>query len=89
VIEVELGYAAAPAGELVLTVSDTGKGIRAEDLEAIFEPYSQARQGGGGLGLGLSIVKRTVERCRGSISVVSEPGKGSRFTVRIPAETAA
>jgi signal transduction histidine kinase len=88
-IEVELGYGPGPSGELVLTVSDTGRGIRAEDLETIFEPYATVRAGGEGLGLGLSIVKRSVERCHGSISVASEPGRGSRFSVRIPAEVAA
>ncbi|MGE4421426.1 MAG: sensor histidine kinase [Pseudodesulfovibrio sp.] len=87
-IEVELGYRDAPAGELVLTVSDTGRGIRAEDLKAIFKPYVRAQGGNEGLGLGLSIVQRSVERCNGTITVESVPGKGSRFTVRIPAEPA-
>lgn len=84
-IEVRLGYAGGPVGEIVLTVSDTGRGIRAEDIETIFEPYVRAQGGNDGLGLGLSIVHRSVESCNGSISVDSEPGKGSRFTVRIPA----
>ncbi|MEZ7198045.1 sensor histidine kinase [Pseudodesulfovibrio karagichevae] len=87
-IEVELGYRDAPAGEIVLTVSDTGRGIRAEDIEAIFKPYVRAQAGREGLGLGLSIVQRSVERCNGIISVESVPGQGSRFTVRIPAEAA-
>ncbi|WP_319582704.1 HAMP domain-containing sensor histidine kinase [uncultured Pseudodesulfovibrio sp.] len=85
-VKVELGYADGSAAELVLTVSDSGRGIRAEDLATIFNPYVRAQTGHDGLGLGLSIVKRSVESCGGTISVESEPGKGSRFTVRIPVE---
>ena len=87
-IEVELDYEGDLTGELVLTVTDTGRGIRAEDLGSIFEPYVRAQNGNEGLGLGLSIVKRSVESCGGTIAVESEPGQGSRFTVRIPAEAA-
>jgi signal transduction histidine kinase len=87
-IEVELNYEHDPAGELVLSVSDTGRGIRPEDLGHIFEPYVRAQTGEEGLGLGLSIVKRSVESCGGAIEVESELGKGSRFTVRIPVEPA-
>jgi signal transduction histidine kinase len=86
-VEVEIGFD-GPAGELVLAVSDTGRGIRAEDIGTIFEPYVRAQDGNQGLGLGLSIVKRSVERCGGTIAVESEAGWGSRFTVRIPAEAA-
>ncbi|WP_207263777.1 HAMP domain-containing sensor histidine kinase [Desulfovibrio sp. Huiquan2017] len=85
-IHVDLAYQSDPHGELVLTVSDTGRGIRPEDLEVIFEPYSMADGKGPGLGLGLSIVRRSVERCRGSVTVDSVLGEGSRFTVRLPAE---
>jgi len=87
-VEVLLAFSEHPAGEIILTVSDTGRGIRAEDIGTIFEPYVRAQGGNKGLGLGLSIVKRSVESCSGLIEVESEPGKGSRFTVRIPAEAA-
>ncbi|OIQ49932.1 Autoinducer 2 sensor kinase/phosphatase LuxQ [Pseudodesulfovibrio hydrargyri] len=85
-VEVKLGWEDGPDRRLVLTVTDTGRGIRAEDLKHIFEPYVRAQGGNDGLGLGLSIVKRSVERCDGTISVDSEPGRGSRFTVSVPAE---
>ncbi|WP_272698805.1 sensor histidine kinase [Desulfovibrio sp. Fe33] len=84
-VHLELGYDRESGGELVLTVSDTGQGIPAEELETIFNPYETGSGGGAGFGLGLSIVKRSVERLRGAISVDSAPGEGSRFTVRLPA----
>jgi signal transduction histidine kinase len=87
-IEVKLGYEGGPAGELVLAVTDTGRGIGPEELETIFEPYTAPRRDGAGLGLGLSIVQRSVERCHGTIAVESTPGAGSRFTVRLPSKTA-
>jgi PAS domain S-box-containing protein len=73
-------------GELVITVWDEGIGIPATDLVRIFEPYSRAsgRHGVEGTGLGLAIVKRLVELHGGGVSVQSEVGKGSRFTVRLP-----
>ncbi|EGB15507.1 integral membrane sensor signal transduction histidine kinase [Pseudodesulfovibrio mercurii] len=84
-IRVELGSRDNPAEALVLTVSDTGRGIRAEDLATIFDPFSTTA-GGPGLGIGLSIVKRLMERCRGTIEVDSAPGRGARFTVQLPVE---
>jgi PAS domain S-box-containing protein len=72
--------------ELRITVWDEGIGIPDNDLVKIFEPYAQSRAAhrGEGTGLGLAIVKRLVELHGGSISVESEVGKGSRFTVRLP-----
>ena len=72
--------------ELRITVWDEGIGIPDSDLVKIFEPYAQSRaaHSGEGTGLGLAIVKRLVELHGGSISVESEVGKGSRFTVRLP-----
>lgn len=73
---------------VLLHVGDTGVGIEAADLERIFERFFKvdkartARKGGAGLGL--SIVKKIVEGHDGTISVESEPGAGSRFTVRLP-----
>jgi PAS domain S-box-containing protein len=76
----------AEAGQLSITVWDEGIGIAAGDLTRIFEPYAQSRAGhrGEGTGLGLAIVKRLVELHGGSVSLQSEVGKGSRFTVRLP-----
>jgi CheY-like chemotaxis protein/anti-sigma regulatory factor (Ser/Thr protein kinase) len=70
------------------TVWDTGIGIAKEDMERLFEPFVQvdnplSRQSEG-TGLGLSLVHQLVELHGGSISVESEVGKGSRFTVSLP-----
>lgn len=72
--------------EAVVEISDSGEGISEEIREYLFDPYfqgdsSHSRQG---LGLGLSIVKRIVELCNGSIGVKSAVNSGSTFTVRLP-----
>jgi len=73
------------SGGLDFVISDTGVGIRKEDLERLFEPFIQLEHVGSspreGAGLGLAIVSRIVELMGGSISVSSEFGKGSSFTV--------
>jgi two-component system phosphate regulon sensor histidine kinase PhoR len=73
-----------------VSVRDTGIGLAAEDRERVFEEFYRVRSeqthGITGTGLGLSLVKRLVEQHQGSISVESEPGKGSTFTVRLPTE---
>jgi len=76
------------AGGLAITVADTGVGIPADQLEAIFEEFRQARPedgtARGGIGLGLYIVRRLTEKLEGTISVVSDPGEGSTFTLWLP-----
>jgi signal transduction histidine kinase len=79
---------------VVLTVTDTGVGIAEEDQVAIFEKFRQGKsvlKGGdamtreySGTGLGLSIVKELCKLLGGEISLESELGKGSTFTVRLP-----
>jgi signal transduction histidine kinase len=64
------------------TISDTGVGIPPQIREKIFSPFYTTRTQG--TGLGLSITRKIVEQGGGTISVVSEPGKGTTFTVRIP-----
>jgi len=80
--------AAAMNGELAVSVSDTGPGIPAADLENIFEEFRQAEgalaQRKGGTGLGLAIAKKIVEMHGGKIWVESELGKGSTFTFSLP-----
>ncbi|MBC7951074.1 MAG: PAS domain S-box protein [Rhodospirillaceae bacterium] len=83
-----LSVAHSPEG-LTLTVSDTGIGIRAEDLDSIWTPFFQsdmslARRFGGN-GLGLPIVRHYVTAHDGTIGVDSVPGKGTTFTVSLPA----
>jgi two-component system, sensor histidine kinase len=71
--------------EAVVRVVDNGRGISAEMLERIFDMFVQEREGGGGLGLGLTLVHRLVELHGGSVQAASEgPGKGSQFVVRLP-----
>jgi signal transduction histidine kinase len=83
--------AALQDGRTWLSVCDTGLGIAAEDQEFIFKEFHQVGTSTRGLregtGLGLSITKRLVEQHGGEIRVASEPGKGSRFTVLLPAAT--
>ena len=75
--------------EVTITVRDTGTGIAPEHLAHVFDRFYKAdasRPGeAAGSGLGLSIVKAIIERHRGNISVASGPGKGTEFTVRLPA----
>jgi signal transduction histidine kinase len=68
----------------LLVVSDDGVGIPRDALARIFDPYVQAPGAPAGTGLGLAIVKSIVEAHGGDIAVESEPGRGSRFTVRLP-----
>lgn len=69
-----------------LRVSDNGPGIAQADLKRIFDPFFSKRRGG--TGLGLAIVHRVVQEHGGNILVSSDPEKGSRFTICLPAEGA-
>lgn len=74
--------------DIVIDIGDDGIGMCAEDAAQLFQPFKRlpsAMNHAEGTGLGLYIVKQLVERMQGSVSVVSEPGVGTRFTVRLPA----
>lgn len=75
-------------GQIVIAVRDTGIGIAPVDHARIFEEFEQADPGTarsyGGTGLGMTIVKRTVERLDGTITVSSRKGEGATFTVSLP-----
>lgn len=70
-----------------ISIIDTGQGIEAADLDRIFDPFFTKKDGG--LGFGLAIVQRIIEDHRGSISCRSEVGKGTEFTIILPATTKA
>jgi signal transduction histidine kinase len=84
--------AACDGNDLVFTVSDTGVGIAPEEQDLIFEKFRQAAnpmtREQGGTGLGLSIVRELAKLLGGDVSVHSELGRGSTFTVRIAAKLA-
>ena len=75
--------------EVLITVSDTGIGIKKDDLKYIFEKFTQSDSSTsrkyGGTGLGLALAKELVELHGGWVTVESEPNQGSTFTVGIPA----
>ena len=72
------------ADHAVIKITDDGRGIPEEQLGRIFDPGFTTRGVGVGTGLGLSICYRIIENHRGTLSVVSEVGKGSTFTIEIP-----
>jgi signal transduction histidine kinase len=80
-------------GWLRFDVTDGGVGIPETQFTQIFEPFTQLNlsdaERKGGLGLGLAIAKRLVELHGGHLSVVSQLGVGSKFSVSLPAERAA
>jgi two-component system, OmpR family, sensor kinase len=73
---------------VALAVDDHGCGIPAEDLPRVFEPFYRAesarRLGRAGVGLGLAVAHRIAAALGGTIEVASEPGRGSRFVLRLP-----
>ncbi|GMU57199.1 MAG: hypothetical protein AMXMBFR33_63450 [Candidatus Xenobia bacterium] len=66
------------------TVSDQGPGIAREDFSRLFVPFGQLDQSQPGTGLGLMMVQRLAELSGGSVTVESQPGQGSRFSVALP-----
>jgi two-component system, NtrC family, sensor kinase len=80
---VEVGVAERDDRAL-LWVADNGSGIPREQIERIFQPFFSTKLAEGGTGLGLSISYEIVRRHGGRMTVESEPGQGSRFTVSLP-----
>jgi len=76
-------------GQAFFRVKDTGRGIAPELLDRIFDMFVQERDGGKGLGLGLTLVKQLVEMHGGTVEALSEGrGMGSEFVVRLPLSAA-
>ena len=80
-IRVEIAYSGSSA---IVTVADNGIGIDKEHLDNIFKMFYRADEGSKGSGLGLYIVKETVDKLNGRIEVVSEASKGTSFKITIP-----
>jgi signal transduction histidine kinase len=85
-----IGVAAAPfGGGVEVRVCDHGPGIPERERERIFEPFYRSEQALAqrvpGTGLGLSLVRNTIERYKGTVDVINASGGGAQFTVRLPA----
>jgi two-component system NtrC family sensor kinase len=82
---VSLGKGSHQSGGVAIEIIDTGHGIKADHLAQIFQPFFTTKQAGSGTGLGLAIVQETVRAHDGRITVESEQGKGTTFTIYLPA----
>jgi two-component system phosphate regulon sensor histidine kinase PhoR len=86
---VEVQSGPGPDGAAILEVGDNGPGIAAEHLPRIFERFYRVDRARsrelGGTGLGLAIVRHLAEGMGASVAIASEPGRGTRFTVTVPA----
>ncbi len=82
-IQIEVEPPAA-SGEVRISISDDGPGIKPEERRHIFDPFYSARQAGRGLGLGLSKAWRIITNHGGRIEVSSQPGPGVSFQVILP-----
>lgn len=79
----------AEKDQVVVTISDTGAGIPEEIQKDIFTPFFTTKPPGKGTGMGLAVVHGIIEEHGGTISLKSVPGKGTRFEIRLPQESAA
>lgn len=85
--EIRVEARASDTGGVEVVVADTGVGIAPDILGRIFEPFFTTQPAGQGTGLGLSIVNGIVRDLGGQLTLMSEPGRGSEFRVRLPPAT--
>ncbi len=71
--------------QVMIEIADTGEGIPPENLEKIFTPFFTTKEPGKGTGLGLAVTRRIVQEHSGTIGIESEPGKGTKVTIRFVA----
>jgi len=91
-VQLEIEFRGRAKGRLYeFSVSDNGSGMTGEEARRAFEPFFRGEQGRStpGTGLGLSIVKRVIEASGGTVSINSEPGRGTTFDINLPLERAA
>lgn len=81
---ISIKLSAPEANAVKVEVSDSGRGIAAEDISKVFEPYFSTKETG--TGLGLAIVKKAIDDHGGTISVASKEGSGTTFTIILPAK---
>ena len=83
----EIGIRTSSNGNIVkIDISDDGQGISKENQAKIFLPFFSSKEYGKGTGLGLSIAKKALKEHNGDIKVKSNPGKGTTFTLSLPAD---
>ena len=83
--QIKISVSEAGGGQIALAVADNGEGMAAETLRYATEPFFSARRGGGGTGLGLSMVDGFVHQSGGSLKITSTPGVGTTVTLSFPA----
>src|SRR5262249_20084712 len=69
---------------VIIAVSDNGPGIKKEDQAKLFTPFFNTNETGQGMGLGLTTARRVAQHVGGTISVDSQIGQGTTFTIRLP-----
>ena len=82
---VEISTSSSEQSMVLFQIRDTGSGISREAIDQIWDPFFTTKEVGQGLGLGLAVTYNIVKRHGGDITVESQKGKGSKFTVRMPA----
>jgi signal transduction histidine kinase len=80
--QLKISLSSTTDNQITLEISDSGVGIKNENLHKIFEPFFTTNEKKQGTGLGLFVVKQIVDEYNGNIEVRSQPGKGTTFVIR-------